>query len=292
MDAYHAEKNVLTKSGTDRLSKSPAKYRAWRDGEIDDKETDALIDGRLLHMATLEPNKFKSKYFGLVEPEWGNLCATKTTTKEQAKENKTRRDEWRSEHPDWNSLNNLGEKYDYYIRLAERVRRHPLAARILASGESEIEYRRELETVDGDNVMCKCRYDWICEDFGTPDGKKISVAADLKFVREDYADPRTDKFWYMVRDHRYHVQQAFYGKIHPVDMFYFVVVEKSYPHDMAVYRLPLNLELEGDQMVDEDLQTYADCKKSGKWPGYPVVVNELMEPRDRKQKQMIEKREK
>jgi hypothetical protein len=286
MDEYHLERGVLTKSGSDRLHKSAAKYRAWRDGELVVSDTDALTDGRFLHMATLEPERFERDYFGIVEPEWGHLRATKTTSKEEAKANKMRREEWRASTPHWNSPNNLGEKHAWYKAISDRVHRHPVARDILCQGEAEKEFRREIETKNGDKITCKCRFDWIDEngaEFECPitgERRPRVIAADLKFVREDYAHP--DKFWWMIRDHRYHVQQAFYSKIKPVDHWFFIVVEKTVPYDMAIYTLPVHLVIEGDLEVEEDLQLYADCKRENKWPGYPVKWHEIMDPRERK----------
>ena len=272
MDDYHSEPNVLSFSNSKYLHLSAAKYRAYRDGETADKETEALIDGRFLHMATIEKEKFERDYIGIVEPEWGHLRKTSTTSSDEAKENKTNRDQWRKENPDYNSPNNLGAKYEYYTRLSERVRRHPLVSALLECGEAEKEFRREIETIKGDKVTCKCRYDWIDEE--------NSIGADFKFVADGKAHP--DEFWWMLKKFRYYAQQAFYCKIKPVDTFYFVVVEKSYPHDMAVYKIPRDLDLLGDEEVERDLQLYADCKRTGKWPGYSAGVMELMHPTERK----------
>ena len=269
MDAYHAEKGVATKTGLDKIAKSPAKYHAWMSGEVDDKETPALKESSRLHVTCLEPDKFDNKYFDLIKPKFSGKGA------------RTREAEWKSEHPDWDSEYNLGVKRDYYLRIRDRVLRHPVAKEILiqSAGECEQEFRRELETLSGNKVPCKCRYDYISKERIA--GGTRAFGADLKFVREDAA--MNDKFWWHARDYRYHVQEAFYSKIEPVEHWYFIVVEKTIPFDMAVYSLPFNLVLEGDRLTDENLQTFFDCHDRNVWPGYGLTTpTELMDPRKRR----------
>ena len=268
MDAYHAEKGVATKTGLDKIDKSPAKYHAWMTGEVDDKETPALKESNRLHVTTLEPDKFDMQYFDLAKPKFTGKGA------------RSREAAWKAEHPEWDSEYNLGDKRDYYLRIRDRVLRHPVAKSILIPelGECEAEFRREIETLNGNKVQCKCRYDYISKE-RTADGIR-TFGADLKFVREDGA--MADKFWWHVRDYRYHVQEAFYSKVEPVEYWYFIVVEKTVPFDMAVYCLPKDLLYEGDRLVDENLQTFYDCHDRNVWPGYGLATpTELMDPRRR-----------
>ena len=269
MDEYHADKEHMTRSALLKFKQTPSKYKAWIDGDVDEKETDALVDGNLLHLSTLKPDIFERDYFIIVSPKFGDC---------RKKDNKNARDAWRAENPHWDSPNNLGSKYKWCKDIADRVRRHPTAAKILCQGEAEKEFRREIETLKGDKVKCKCRFDWIDENAKNKLGEPLIIAADLKFVREDAAS--AEKFWWhATKDYLYHLQEAFYGKVRPFDVWYFIVIEKTVPYDMAVYTLPKHLIIDADIEIDELLQRYADCKKEDNWPSYPVNPSELEDPR-------------
>ena len=53
---------ALSKSRIDLLLECPARYKADLDGDVEEKDSDALRFGSLTHLLTLEPEEFDSQY--------------------------------------------------------------------------------------------------------------------------------------------------------------------------------------------------------------------------------------
>ena len=92
-----------------------------------------------------------------------------------------------------------------------------------------------------------------------------------------------DAFARSAVEYRYHVQAAFYwdglvacGWV--PQAFVFVCVETAPPYGVALYSVkPEDLDL-GRAVYRRDLATYAECLRSGEWPGYPEEIRELELP--------------
>lgn len=176
------------------------------------------------------------------------------------------------------------EEHDAAIAMRSAVMSHPLA-RLLLTGDGKAElsaYWNDPET----GVLCRCR-----PDYWRADG----VLVDLKTT----ADASPEAFARSVLDWRYHVQAAMYlegttaaifqGEIDdapkvpfPADAdgsdpdefavnhphaFVFVVVEKKPPHAVACYMLDAETIAIGQRDLRKALATYAECERSGQWPG-------------------------
>jgi hypothetical protein len=116
--------------------------------------------------------------------------------------------------------------------------------------------------------LCRCRPDLYREDLG--------IIVDVKST----ASAHPDAFARSVVNYGYHAQEAFYsdgwrslGK--PVDGFVFLAWEKKAPFAYAVYELPPSIVEEGRALMREALETYAECVKAERWPGYGEGVQEL-----------------
>lgn len=161
--------------------------------------------------------------------------------------------------------------------IRDAVMAHPAAGKLLAPGSGVAElsaYWNDTET----GVLCRCR-----PDFWRHDGTIV----DLKTARD--ASPAG--FPGSILSWRYHVQAAFYldgiaraRAAGGVDMpapkaFVFVAVEKVAPYAVAVYHLDAQQSLAiGRREYREDIGTYAECARSGVWPGYGDKIQSISLP--------------
>jgi PDDEXK-like domain of unknown function (DUF3799) len=122
--------------------------------------------------------------------------------------------------------------------------------------------------------LCKCRPDWTSpagEGVILVDGKSAKDASPAGFSRA-------------VWNWRYDLQAAWYSDGYEratgtrVHGFVFAAVESDWPNAAAAYMLD-------DQVLDAArreyrrlLNQYAECKRSGVWPGYPSTIQPITLP--------------
>jgi hypothetical protein len=142
--------------------------------------------------------------------------------------------------------------------MADALKRHPLAMRLLSDGLPEV----SAFAVDDDTkVMRRGRFDWL--------GK--TILSDYK--TSTTADPKA--FARSAVDFGYDVQSAWYLDLaadigHPAQAFAFIVQMKEPPYLVEVVELD-DLSVErGRRRYRRALQIFADCTESGNWPGYQI----------------------
>lgn len=251
---YHAHP-AISKSGLDRIAKSPMHY-AWEYLEGNRKtDTEALALGRAFHTLLLEPELFDAEV--AVSPKFDRRTKQGKADAEEfdiAAAGRTVID--RAQH---------GE----LTEMAAAIAAHP-AARIVLEGKGRVE--PSLFWTDADHgVDCRARFDWLRDD---------GLIVDLKTTRSAHPDdwPR------LAHDHRYHVQAAFYMEAYrrvtgkePAG-FAFIAVEKVAPYGVsATFASPGFLDA-GRLLWERDLETYARCLKANHWPGYPETLEPLNLP--------------
>jgi hypothetical protein len=134
------------------------------------------------------------------------------------------------------------------------VRAHPIAGKLLAEpGRAELSITWTHERT---GIACKSRIDWLC-----------SSMADLKTTK----DVTPNLFASASARLGYHVQMAFYSAalealgIHvPVKL---IVVQNVEPFDVAVYNVPDDVIIAGEQIFESALDRLIECRSSGVWPG-------------------------
>lgn len=249
---YHAHP-AISKSGLDLIDRSPSHYIAGKSEPR--KETPALTYGRRCHTAILESDAFDSRY--AVAPSG---IDRKTKIGKEAWEAFTAETAGR-EIITAEDLEKLA-----YIRAS--IIAHPVAEELLdpGSGRSEVSVFSEMS-----GVAVKCRPDWLRDD---------GIVVDLKTTEN--AGPGA--FSKSCASYRYHVQSAFYADIlssvgiEP-KAFVFVAVEKQAPYAVGVYELDAeSIEL-GRIAYQRNIETYAACLKSGRWPAYSDGIETLSLPR-------------
>ncbi|UZR29038.1 PD-(D/E)XK nuclease-like domain-containing protein [Methylococcus mesophilus] len=246
---YHSDPAV-SKSGLDRLAKSPAHYRWWLENR--EEPTKALILGTAIHTAVLEPDELRTRYAFMLEGLDRRTKEGKAIYAELESGGRT-------------VLSADDEKL--VTGVMESVQLHPTASELLRGGEgmSEVSCFTELE---GLNV--KCRPDWLRRD---------GIVVDLKTTED--ASPRG--FARSVANYRYQVQAAYYldclaaTGLSP-HTFVFIAVEKSDPHAVGIYELDAEaLEL-GRELYRRDLALLKHCLATDEWPGYSEDVVSLNVP--------------
>lgn len=250
---YHANVSRIGKSGLDLVHRSPyhywAKYldpnRVW------EEPTPELVIGSAFHSIVLEPHKFGDEY--VIAPKF-NL----------------RTNQGKEDYAQFIAINEgktvlTPEQYDTVRRMRDATMKHPLMNDLLLGGivEDTIHWTDQ-ET----GVECKSR----------PDHRGAgSVLLDLKSTQ----DASLEGFSRSCAKYRYHVQSAWYldgcqaAGLRQYDTFVFVAVEKSPPYAVAIYYASDSFVSIGREAYREDLHIYAECIRTGQWPGYPTTIQPL-----------------
>ncbi len=242
---YHAIP-AMSAGGLKRMRQSPAHFYGM---QIDPSRpqggdpTPSLANGNLVHCALFEPEQLPKRY--VVKPP--NIDY-------RTKEGRAWRDAQTCEVVDAADMERAQAQ-------AAAVRAVPDLAALLADGFGEA----SAFWLDGPTgELCKCRPDWV-----SPAGDGV-VIVDGKTCR----DASTEGFGRQIWNFGYWLQAAWYvdgfeaATGQRVHGFVFAAVESEWPHAAAAYML-------GDDVLDHArreyrrlLDLYAECKRSGVWPGY------------------------
>lgn len=144
----------------------------------------------------------------------------------------------------------------------------PDAASALADGMGEVSaYCVDEET----GARLKVRPDWV-----HPAGDDAVILFDGK----TYATADADEFAAQAGKMKYHMQAAAYSDVYAkasgkrVLAFIFIVIEDDYPHLANLVTLDDESMEAGRQLYRRAVTTYAECMKSGVWPGYGDSVKQ------------------
>lgn len=118
-------------------------------------------------------------------------------------------------------------------------------------------------------VWCRARLDVV----------KPSVLWDLKTCES--ANP--EAFARSVFRYGYHLQESFYRRgwraLGGEDLpFFFVAIEKGYPHAVAVYDVSPEAKAIADRQVQLGIDRWRWCLEHDEWPGYPPHVATVEAP--------------
>jgi PDDEXK-like domain of unknown function (DUF3799) len=257
-DVYHRRVlGELSKSGCDKVAQCPASYREWCEPTGPQPEpTKAMLFGSAFHMAALEPARFEATY--AVMPNFGD---GRTAAAKAAK-------------ADWFAANGgkteiSDADHAQIHRMIAGILAHPAASRLMLDGIPEVSLRwQDSET----GLQCKGRADLYVPS------RKLCV--DLKTTE----DASPEAFCKSVANYGYHRQDAIYragfaacGE--PIDHFAIIAVEKSRPHNVAVYTLDAHAIELGYASFRSCAAIVAECMRTGVWPGYGDDVRELSLPK-------------
>jgi exodeoxyribonuclease VIII len=257
---YHADFSALSKSMADRLDQSPAHLREYIDNPESRQDTELairrlkpthpLVLGQLFDTYVLEPDLLDLRFLVCDERPKRN------TNKGKA---------------EWAELENEAGDRDIVTRAqmadAEHIRKallaHPKGRQIFSKGSAQ-------DTIywndDSTGVRCKARSDWI---------HAHSIIVDLKSTR----DARPDAFAKAIVNYAYDKQSGHYTRGFGIDSFIFVAFEKEPPYGIAIYLADKEIIARGRALIDRNLETWAECLSTNKYPGYPTDIQPIELPR-------------
>jgi len=257
--------SALKKLGT----LTPAQWKYLR--EHPEPPTEALAFGQAVHLACYEPSRFA------VEVVAAPDCDRRT---------KAGKEEW--ERFNTAAAGKIVMSADEYATLGaiqRAVMAHPAASKLIAKAGD-----RECSAVwrdDETGTLCKARLDQLTT--------ARNAIIDLKTTRN--AAPGA--FERDVYDYGYHFQAAFYAdgiaaiEGHEPPCVVLIAVDKEWVCEIgaeavAVYEIePAAMEL-GRIEYRRALALYADCVRTGKWPGYSSRIEPISVPAFRLRKENIE----
>ena len=170
----------------------------------------------------------------------------------------------------------LTADYERVKAMAAALREHPRASAMLRPelGRPEVSAFWHDERFGIDR---RARFDWLphlVSDEGVmimPDYKSTASAEPRKFARSIF-------------DYGYDVQAVFYADaVRALGLaeqvrFVFIAQEKTAPYLTAVYELDDYALAVGRARVDEACATFAECTRTGQWPGYPEEIEYVTAP--------------
>lgn len=239
---------ALSNTGMNYLSRSPAHYRAWKDGLLSNDSTPALEFGIAFHKAILEPEDFSKKYMCLAD-NTGLSPGQKSAATKAAK---------KYVPPDKIALPYL--EYNRIIKMREAVIENPFAASLLMDEATTTE---EVVVWQKNSCLCKGRLDVI--------NRKEKIIVDIKTT--DDASEATFKS--SVWRYKLYRQASFY--LEPFEGFTFVwiAVEKSRPHGVAIYECHQDFLIKGTEEIERMRKIYSECCRTNHWPGYSEQITSL-----------------
>lgn len=288
---YHSGPGV-SKSQLDHLHLAPAVLK-WSQSAPRDDDARAAVDiGDAFHAIALEPHRFEEEYTGEFVPPPDALVTVdqiKAYMDGQGigygvKDSKsTLVEKLLAMEPDAPLLDNLreqwaGELNGRTVLTASEYRKVEL---MLASAMAH-PFARTLLEADGDvepsiywidpvtGELCRCRPDKLVR---LPNGMRILL--DVKTTAD------IERFSSSIEDYRYYVQDPFYCEGYerhfgaPPDAFVFLVVSTQrsagrYP--VRCFTLTPEDKIAGANAWREDLNKYAECKRTGMWPGIETIT--------------------
>lgn len=250
-EMYHKDTSRISKSGLDLINKCPAKYyeKYLNPNAEPEERTEALINGNAFHVLTLEPLVFPHHF--IVKPKFSGTGSV------------AKREDWEAQHASKEIISL--KTYEMVSRMRDSVMAHPIAKELLSHGIAEQTIQWE-EPITG--APCKSRQDWWnTSNRLIVDLKSTEDASEAAFIRSAFK-------------YRYHVQSAFYldgaaaNGMTP-EGFIFIAVEKKAPYLVNVFYADPDFIAAGRQAYINDLETYMQCVRSGRWPGYDTQIKPL-----------------
>lgn len=243
---YHSWEGASA-SRLKELGRSPAHCRSSIDTPYE--ATESKIKGSATHCALLEPDEYPNRF---------HLFEGDRRTK-AGKE-------------DWKSLLEITSE-DYILRrntyedvnaMAAMAHQHKAANRLLKACDE-----KELSMVwEYDGVICKGRIDGYSSKFAT--------IVDIKTT----TDAGFNKFKRTIWDYKYHWQAWHYREGAralglEVDSYVIIAIENSKPYAVMVYGLLDEAIDYAKEPMERLITTYGECMKSGEWPAYSDIIEDI-----------------
>jgi len=265
---YHGSGGVSSTSLKYLLQRAPNYFLCKQNQQ--NKPTEAMKMGSLVHTMILEPETVKQKYVQC--PEFGDLRKTA---------NKTAKLEFEERNQDKDAVKS--ELYEKAERMAESVLSHPTASLLLDGSINESSvywwFKGDYEDERKYKQMCKVRPDAIST---THPGMIIDI--------KTTDDASFTGFAKSIHKFNYHLSAAMYlegcnsnkelldkTKAFIFTNFVWVVVEKEYPYNVACYSMCKTDYNIGRMLFRKSMMVLHDAKEDN-FPGYPEEIREIELP--------------
>lgn len=270
IDLYHSHPAV-SRSGLMLLLRSPQHYWwEYLSGQAEKKDTKALRIGHAFHTLVLEPATFDQRAVVVPEGAPKKPSVTQLNAKNPSADTVAAIN-W------WNQYNAYAagklqlsqEEFDGMQRMAQSLRNQPASDKVLvASGKIESSFFWYDEEF---GVHVKARPDYYRND---------GIVLDLKTC----ADASRHAFEKSIADYGYDVQA--YMQMEGVrrvtgrkpEAFVFACVEKDGPNAVAFYTADKDMLDCGEYRYREAMTKFAECQRSGVWPGYGSMIQPISVP--------------
>jgi hypothetical protein len=268
-EVYHVRRiDECNTSGMKQMLRSPAHFRHWVDSG-DDKDTPAKRFGRVLHTATLEPEKFERQYAVVPADAPRYPTPAQWGAKKSNPESQAAKDWWTVWNADNAGRERLSlEDYDRANYMGESARRNLIAAGMLTGGKREVTMRW---TDEDTGLECKIRLDLFAEGAFAMDLKSCENASEEGFARTCI-------------NYGYDLQNAHYDAgiracAEPNGLpFLFLAIESSAPYVCQPHRLGFAEFNRGTVLRRRAMQRQTECLRTGRWPGYSDKIIETTFP--------------
>lgn len=266
---YHdfgLKNNALRSGHLPHLKRSPAHFKNYL--ENPPEETEALRQGKLIHSAFENPEKFLDSY--MVEPEFTGKTLDGKESK-NSKEAKQKRAEWR-ENVGKDKIILTSDEAVMITGILEAVAKHRITKNLLKDCVCEVSgFVKDPET----GVMLQFRPDRI---------HKMGYVIDLKSTRDASIDYFTKEIFshygrFYILNAAHYVHCAKLMGISKANAYTFVAIEKTKPYALNVFALDENQIEVGERWRKKLTKLYADCLDKNTWPGYEErVINPAIPP--------------
>ena len=254
-DEYHSDRTAVSSTTLKTILRTPAHCLTYqREGKPD---TRAMLNGRALHAALLEPELFHAEF--AVVPK-----VDKRTT-----QGKAQIDAFRREHAGKQLIE--ADELDYIGRLQLALRRHPRARKLIElPGDAELSL---FWTNAATRLRLKVRPDRLLQTLPIlVEAKSTCNAAQSAFIRK-------------VVDFDYHLSLAMYIEgvrqvlQRDVQPLFFVIEDASF--EICLYKPDAEMLRVGVQRFRRATEMFAQCVETNHWPGYQpdACIQEISLPR-------------
>lgn len=248
-DVYHSWDGASA-SRLSQLRQSPAHCKLSMSGGR--TPTKAMILGSAIHAAILTPVGYKTQY-GIIP---ANLDG-------RSKEGKESKAALQLQFGDRVlDADTVAEVIDPVVA---SIKNHPAASQLLSQAT---QLESSAYWIGDAGVPRKARIDGYCQGLG--------IAFDIKTT----TDAKASEFARSIYTYGYHLQAAHYLsalKHFDVDVhhFVFIVVEKTMPFGVGVYRLTNEAIVAGQVQLERLLKKFDECTLSNCWPCYSDKIQDI-----------------
>lgn len=256
IDAYHGGTGI-SKSGLDDIAQSPLHYYARhldpnRPAQPSRKGAD--LTGELLHCALLEPDQFARRY--AVGPEVNRNTKV-----------------WHQFEADNPGVAHIkpDQKAAAFAQAAS-IRALPEIGNALRSGRAEVSAYWKDETT---GELCRCRPDFVAE---------VNTGDAILIDAKTYGNASPQEFRRQIARMSYHVQDAWYSDGYQIAAnvgvlgFVFAAVETEFPFAASAVMIDDEARRKGRDTYRRLLDVYAECRRTGVWPGYSPTIEVVSLP--------------